>query len=256
MSLLYTLVRNDLQLTKEHRHHFEHSIWTKIYSVLAILFSIGVFTWGLLEGPLKFNMGIMFWYMPILLLVQLVMGMVIVRREWRSGTAAWWLTLPYSRSLLLISKAIAAFVHFFRAFIMMWCFALFFVLEASVLRPDIYKLADLPSFFHLSLLGGLWMIALSPAIIFIGITLGTLMQSRLKPLLPLVWVCIILVGNLVSLGIAAIGVHYVTNGQFPIEFFTLGGSSLLGALTLLVSVVTGFIFLKISTYILEYKMDM
>lgn len=259
MRLLNAMVRNDLQLIKERRYYFEHSIWMKIYSILAILIAIGLFTWGLLRiprVPLKFNMGIMFWYIPILLFVQLIIGLSMVRREWRNGTAAWWLTLPYSRSLLLMSKAIASFVRFFQTFFIMWCFALFFVLEVIVLRPDVYKVADLLSFFYLSLLGSLWMISLCPAIIFIGISLGILIQSRLKPLVPLAWVFIIIMGNFVSIGVTSIGVHYVTNGQSPIAFFTLSRSSLLGVLTLIASVIIGFIFLKVSAYLLEHKVEM
>ncbi|THF75121.1 ABC transporter permease [Cohnella fermenti] len=117
----------------------------------------------------------------------------MIKREWSDGTVGWWLSLPYSRLRLLSAKLVASFAQ------SMAISVLFF---AAVAVLELYYAAvngvGFAAFGRLLEQEGeylLLLIVYSPMLLALGLLLGLLHKSSLKPLMPLFWILFGLSGN-------------------------------------------------------------
>lgn len=190
MSVFWALVRNDL---KHGRHHSRPGqTWRKFYAALAILFGVIMYTWAVLKGVIKVEFVLL--YLPAFLILPIVFGWQGLKREWGSGTAGWWLALPYSRRVLLGAKATAGFLRFLRVILSLLIVIFLLALEAVLLRSDLYG-NMLSEALRPAMISSLTALILSPLSLLLGITLGVLQSSKWRPALPLFWLLIIIAVN-------------------------------------------------------------
>ncbi|RUS47996.1 ABC transporter permease subunit [Cohnella sp. AR92] len=126
-----------------------------------------------------------------------------LKREWSDGTLGWWLTLPYSRSKLLLAKfaaslaqSLAIAVLFFVALAVFEAYdVLLHGLSIDLLRRFVTQESE---YFLLLLISSPFMLAL-------GLMMAAMGKSKLKMLKPLVWIAFGLLGNLFNWVNGAVG---------------------------------------------------
>ncbi|WP_027092344.1 ABC transporter permease [Cohnella thermotolerans] len=117
----------------------------------------------------------------------------MLKREWSNGTSDWWLTLPYSRTKLLLSKLAASAAQ---------SFLLLFIYFAALMLLELYNLAinggDMGAFGTFVSLEAQYLFVVfvtSPFMLSLGLLAGVVGRSKWRPLLPLVWILFGLLGN-------------------------------------------------------------
>jgi ABC-2 type transport system permease protein len=107
--------------------------------------------------------------------------------EWKNGTVGWWLTLSVPRTWLIYSKFVAVLLR--TLFIYTMVFFGITVFGLYTLAVGHHLTADMASAFLG--IGVRWyglLLAITPLPCAFGVFYGTLIQSRLKPAIPLVWI--------------------------------------------------------------------
>ncbi|MCL6636608.1 MAG: hypothetical protein K6T26_01555 [Alicyclobacillus sp.] len=121
-----------------------------------------------------------------LLFLSFGLGIGCTANEWRNGTVGWWLTLPVSRGRLVLSKWVATLLRtlwvYTRVFLLMAGFGLYSLAVAGQLHYH-----TLVAFFNTGVGAYTLLLALTPLPAALGVFYGVLMQSRLRPAVPLVW---------------------------------------------------------------------
>ncbi|WP_206809414.1 ABC transporter permease subunit [Paradesulfitobacterium ferrireducens] len=253
MSALQALIRNDLHL---HRQKRAHRSSARGFSFAAMLIVFAAVTWGIYQGRVSLNSGFMLWLTPVFLLIQVIVSFALITIEWRSGTAGWWLSLPYSREMLVGSKTVASFLVSVQSYLLVLGVSSFFMIEAVLIRPDQYSYEILWSYLKISGLGTLWYLCLSPVAALSGTLLGVVVKSRWKKAVPLFLVGVWFLGNaLVPWGIL-VGLNNMTNMKFPPAYSFLDNYGIMAALILVVPAVVSYGLYRLSAYVLEDKVEL
>ena len=105
----------------------------------------------------------------------------LLTREWKNGTVGWWLSLPYSRKLLLAAKSMAGFFRFIKLLLIFVIATAFLTILTINLHPDVGNIALLHDLPQRILYSSAIAILLSPFFLISG-TLAVLGKSQMKVL--------------------------------------------------------------------------
>jgi hypothetical protein len=183
MNVFLSLVRNDLRLKKTRTRQHRNLFWS--YLAAAVLLGIGWYTWSVCKGFMQPQF--LLWWLPCLIFVPNGYSFFLIKQEWRAGTASWWLSLPYSRHLLLGAKFTACLIRVVQLFAIGFICIILLGIEAIFLRPDIWRMDILGDLLLKGSSVFLLLIALSPLTIMFGLTLAVLGHSAWKAVSPLFW---------------------------------------------------------------------
>jgi ABC-type transport system involved in multi-copper enzyme maturation permease subunit len=116
MSVFSALVHNEIR--RGWSRHDQSRLAKRIGLVLFVLFfaaGCGFYIWNVARGNIPFEIVVnSSLYLIGVAYAPLGLGMHSVMREWKSGTAAWWLSLPHSRWLLISAKLAGIVIRFLR----------------------------------------------------------------------------------------------------------------------------------------------
>ncbi|MCY9515800.1 ABC transporter permease [Paenibacillus apiarius] len=185
-ALLY-LVKDELKRRKSKK---DHAKWRLFYLAAGIVLLLTVTAF--FANKVK-PMGFMFitFGLPYM---SFMLAYSLVKKEWKNGTLGWWLSLPYSRSTLILSKYAASLCVVFLIFTAAWLITLFFYVYATIWQGS-FEVAGLLSFMSGSSVWYLFVLAVIPFMNAFGLFTSIAGQSRLKPLTPLLWMIYGLSGN-------------------------------------------------------------
>jgi len=103
-------------------------------------------------------------------------------REWKNGTVGWWLTLPYSRKLLLGAKSMAGFFRFIKFLLILFISSEYLIILIIYLQPDVENFALLHDLPQRVLYSCTIALLLSPFFVSMGTTGGVLSKAQMKGL--------------------------------------------------------------------------
>lgn len=158
--------------------------WIAVY--VMVIFIALVIILSLTEIHRKFNpqyIWYIFWALPF---VALSFGIYSVHREWSQNTWSIWLSLPYSRLMLLAAKSIDSLFRTVRIFLLAYmgialCYTIYLLFHPTLGYSDWLE-------FFLS--GLKWIIPLLimiPVAITFGIMVYSFSKTTWQPLVTLIW---------------------------------------------------------------------
>lgn len=224
-----------------------------IYLAILALVAVGAATYFAIHGQLKLNqlwgVAVAFPYMLV------VMGVLMLKREWENGTFGWWLTLPYSRMCLVGAKFFAAWL---RTVAVSCCVYVLISLFAGIIALLVngYSSEDV----WMTMLTGLPLLAIvigvSPFILSLSLLLATIHYTTLRPISPILW--IVIIGGLSTFynGFQTFIpndhlAHRLFSGQHGIWISNLW----METAGLLISWIAAYLFIRIAAYLLERKLS-
>ncbi len=191
--VFWSLVKQDVKGRRTRNRRFPKA-WRITYLVIIILAIIGYTTYSALQKNVDFSAIWLFSLgMPF---VVFGISLSIVAREWRNNTAAWWLSLPYSRIKLMTAKWIASMLRGVLFDIAVFLVVALLSLYSMALQGDLTHPFLLP-FFSQGIRWFLFVIAITPFVSSLGILFAIITRSKARPVIPLLWVLFILLWNVV-----------------------------------------------------------
>ncbi|MCL6593217.1 MAG: ABC transporter permease [Alicyclobacillus sp.] len=133
-----------------------------------------------------------------LLFLSFGLGIGWTANEWRNGTVGWWLTLPVSRRRLMASKYVATLLRTLFVYAVVFLLISVFGVYTLAVAGQLH-LHTLASFFGTGMAAYTLLVACSPLPAAMGVLYGVLMQSRLRPAVPLIWMAFGLLWWLLSI---------------------------------------------------------
>lgn len=165
--------------------------WGLIYGLAGLILGLTFFTYAVLNGYMQIQYmngyGLPFVIMPI--------AFTLINKEWKNRTYGWWLSLPYSRVWLLLCKWIGTLLQMLKVYLLFLLLIIVFTLYAMILTGD-YSMATLYDQFETAFKYLLFLLVIFPVIASFGLLTGVIAQTKLKPLMPLMWLMMILSINL------------------------------------------------------------
>ncbi len=188
MKEFWALVGNTRRLKKI--DSFRSTPWWKIYVGFFWLLALGGFCFGVYYGAIRPHA--LEAIMPVVLILTFIISMSVISREWSAQTVFWWLTLPYPRAELLAAKLVGAYFRFLK--IVAWSLIVLavFAVAGMLLNPALWSLSMLVGVAVRTARAYLLTVAVSPLAVTLGLFLAVTRHSRLRPLIPLIWVLMIL----------------------------------------------------------------
>lgn len=180
MKVFLALVRNDTKFGKA-----DPSYLNRMYFAVALFLGQLGLTWATRQGFI--NSGFVIWC--FLISIPYVNASYLLNKEWQEGTTGWWLTLPYSKNLLLSAKCVASFWRVLKIY------AIFFVTTQIMML--LYN-SMLPNFLRdqqpqlLDLLQACakdlsWLLIISPFSIMLGGLMIIMARSHWLPSATAFW---------------------------------------------------------------------
>lgn len=126
--------------------------------------------------------------------ITFVIAYSIVIREWKNGTFGWWLTLPYPRRSLILSKYAASICTAVIMHVIFWVGTQLFVAYALILKGN-FDFYSLTAFMKTSAIWYGVIMMVIPFMAAFGTLTGVVSRSRLKPLTPMLWMLYGISGN-------------------------------------------------------------
>jgi ABC-2 type transport system permease protein len=182
------LLRHEFRL--ELRKFFRKK-WIGRYGVIIILLLAAALTvWGERGGFRTQYLLFLAFMLPYL---TFMISFRVLIREWKNGTIGWWITLPYSRSGLLLAKFCAAALH------TLIVYALFFggLTLLALYSAAVHGLgaAPLRGWFNGEAIIAAVLLGLAPLLLALGLLTASVAYSRWVALTPLLWILFGLSGN-------------------------------------------------------------
>ncbi|WP_152395536.1 ABC transporter permease [Paenibacillus guangzhouensis] len=169
--------------------------WISIYAAIVAIILIGAYAF--LHVQITFKPEVLLFIIYVFPYFAFMQAYMMVSREFKDGTHGWWLTLPYSRGVLLRSKYVAALIRIVQygllAFAATWAISVLSQMVQGNLSAD-----SIFQFTTLEFKAYLAMFTLVPFMIGFGLFGSILRGTQWKPLLPLVWVIYGLSANAMS----------------------------------------------------------
>ncbi|MFD2616335.1 ABC transporter permease subunit [Terrilactibacillus laevilacticus] len=185
LSVYWNLVKHDLKYRSNKNFNWKtFRFWTYVYCILFIIGVFGVFTYGSFHW--KINLTTIWYFLWILPFFTFGMAIGKLKDEFKNGTYGWWLTLPYPRLTLILAKLSACAIQVVQ--IIIGIFVLITVLGGyiSFLSPE----GSMDRFVNFVKVGLTWnviVILFVPIMLSLGLVVGVLVQSSLKPFLGFFW---------------------------------------------------------------------
>ncbi|MFD0615982.1 ABC transporter permease subunit [Paenibacillus sp. GCM10027629] len=186
------LIKHELMRRKPTR------VCRKWVSIYAAIVSIAIIcAYAFLHVQIAFKPEALLFIIYVFPYFAFMQAYMMVSREFKEGTHGWWLTLPYSRGMLLRSKYVAALIRIIQygliAFAATWVITILIQMVQGNLSVD-----SLSQFTTLESKTYLAMFTLVPFMIGFGLFGSILRGTQWRPLLPLVWVIYGLSANAMS----------------------------------------------------------
>jgi len=249
MKVFWALVRNDSKFAKGNR--LQNSALNSIcYGIVSAL-GLDGFLWA--DGQGFFNGGFILWC--FLISIPFGHSIYLLNKEWQAGTTGWWLTLPYSRSLLLSAKCVASIVNVLKGYAFIFAFTLMMALISNSFEPDFLAHPQLIDVLQGCAIDLIWLLIISPFSILLGALIVIITRSHWVDSSSLSWFGLGLLANLYvakALGISprvvpaviyqGQGYYLSVNGS---DFFT----------SLLVSLAVSALLFVFSVYILKRHIE-
>ena len=250
--VFWTLVHNDYRHGSAFK--LEGNTKWKIFALAALLMGFGLYTSNLFAEwfivVLYYLIATTGFIIFFLTYIPFLLNIDMLPREWKNGTEGWWLSLPYSRKLLLAAKSMASIFQFIKLLLFFVITTVFLTILTKNLQPDVRNIALLHDLPQSILFRSAIAILISPFFVIFGITLSVLGKSKMKVLvLPVLLTALIL---------AAIGgflLIYPLYALFsPDSFRSPAWLSLL--LIFGFSMGLSALLFFFAAYVLEYKIDL
>lgn len=183
------LFKNDFRL---HSRRLLRRVWVWVYiGVIAVGLLVATAVWG---GDKGFKPEYLLFACLGFPYMAFGIAFSMVKREFSNGTYGWWLTLPYSRAKLMLSKFAASAVQ--ALIILALYFVCLVLLEALNIALNGLGWGDLGAFCAAESQYALIVIAISPFMMALGLLAASVSRSKMKVFLPLIWILFGLSGNL------------------------------------------------------------
>ncbi|MBB6731644.1 ABC transporter permease [Cohnella zeiphila] len=140
----------------------------------------------------------------------------LVKREWSNGTYGWWLTLPFSRSKLMLAKYAASLAQAGLTLLVYFAAIVLLALYNAALHGTTAE--GVRSFGAVAAQYLLVVAAIAPFMLSLGLLAGVLVRSRLKGISPLVWISFGVLGN--ALNWLNIARSADSNGDYEMSLFS------------------------------------
>ena len=183
MKVFWALVRNELAAGAE--KSLLSNPRRKIYLGAALLLIVFIYTFVILKGDMQPEN--LLWVIPWIAFAGFGMTFGVIYRE-LGKHAGWWLSLPYSRQLLVGAKWAAMFLRFGRIILFAFLATLLLSCEACLVKPNLFHPQSVLDMLRAGSILYAALLFLFPLIIIIAIYMSILQNSRIKALGPLFWV--------------------------------------------------------------------
>ncbi len=246
MNVFIELVKNDLNISKNRR---KFSLWSRIYIGAAFIISFISYTITLIYH--KVNPSFIIIVPAFLTFPIFAVSISMVKREWRNHTVGWWLSLPYTRTMLLASKLTAGIIRTLKLLGILALVSLAFWFEGMLLRPDLWNNFDTTGCLLQSCFMYGIVLLLCPSLLCFGMLLSLLRRSKWRPATPLACV---LFPILTSFSFPKL---FSGNEDFnqAWETFSLSGSYGILLLGAAASLLLALVMFFLSVYILEKQVE-
>jgi ABC-2 type transport system permease protein len=250
MSVFWALVNNDINIAKSRKR--SKGFWGKFYFILGLLCGITFYTMALLYG--QTSPEFLHIVPSFLLFAFFAVNIRLIKREWQGNTVGWWLSLPYSRKLLLGAKFTAGYLRVLRTTFITFIVSLLFWVGGMLLRPDIWGRYNLCEIFMETGKTYIMVLLLSPCILVFGMALVVLKNTKWSPATPLFWICIPLL--LSCLYSTVLNPHIASGNNFIWNIgFAKFTQSLFDILCIIVSFIIAYLLFLFTTYLLERHVE-
>lgn len=186
------LVKHDLM---RHKYTGNTNRWWIVYAAIGVSIGLIFFAFNVIRGLVRPEYLLYYTYsFPFVIFM---IGFLLTNREWSNSTAGWWLTLPYSRRVLVAAKAVSCLLNTILMIIIAYVLTLLSAMFGALLS------SDFGMEFVLQLLQDGWawfgvFLLIAPFMIAFGILTATVTHSKWKPLVPLLWIGLPLFGNIIN----------------------------------------------------------
>ncbi|HET7577966.1 MAG TPA: ABC transporter permease [Bacillales bacterium] len=226
--------------------------WWVVYIAVFLMLFFGFTTWAALNGAIQLSGT---WYITFALPFMLFFfGYRAVMREFKSNTAGWWLTLPYSRTQLILAKFTSGWL---KAVLLIAATYFVIVLFGSfvTLIQARYGLSDLLNFMITGLNWYFIIFAFSPFAVSLGVFTATLRYTALKPLIPVGFLIYYLTGDLlfIVLGFSGDEIYRQFSGEIPAEWFPYAPAVFL---PFIAGWIVSYLLIRGSSYLFSKKVTM
>lgn len=218
-NLFWKLVRHEFFSIGNRRKSAKRRItgkWWIVYIAALALIGFVLFTIG--SGTKGFYMENIWYFTMGLPYIIFFMGHGLVKKEWDNETQGWWLTLPYSRNLLLGAKFFGSLFQVWVVLLGVYVVANIYAIYLTLIQSSITA----QDFLHFMIVGVNWLFPLacvSPLIVSLGITTAVTPYTAIRPIVPLLWVLFMSMGSSIYWVIGDFNGDTQTFSQF------VGGSS-------------------------------
>jgi ABC-2 type transport system permease protein len=180
----WSLVKHDMKLRKRRTGQYS-TWWCLFYGAAVVVAAIAVTTYIIrTRGYLDLNHVWFFTFWFPFMAFGMATGLTV--HEWRNGTSGRWLALPMSRMRLVTSKFVAALLRTILSFAGIYCLIALLSVYAMLLQGTFtWQAAD--RFLATGLQWNALLLCACPFVTGFGVLYAVIKESRMRPVLPLVW---------------------------------------------------------------------
>ncbi len=222
--------------------------WTLLYILIGVALGLTSFTLSIRNG--HFRLEYMWYFSFAFPFVLLGMSYSSISKEWKNRMYGWWLSLPYSRSWLILTKFLAAWLQTFMVFLVAFVLLVVFCVYA-VFISDSFTFEMMLKNLGNGLPWLLAVLAYYPIVAALSFLTFISGNTKYRLLTPLLWMILI-----VSLNAVYWVLRLAIDNDSPASFspmFTVKSSNLVLA-AFIISWLLAWGLLKLSARWLEREM--
>lgn len=249
MKEFWALAGNSLKRRNLHNGVNSH-LWWKVLLIFILALNLSAVAYSIHRGG--FPPYALLNTLPVLLVLSFTFSLGSIQREWKGQTVSWWLSLPYSRSKLLLAKLVGNFLRVLKISVWLIAFMAIVAVIGRVLNPSQWTVALVINFFQSWLILYIMTLVVSPLTMSLGMLLAVTSKAC-RPLIPVVW------GLALTLIIFAINYINPFNSkgptQLPLGPFPVPSLSSM-AFKAIVMVLIAVIVFSLSSYVLSEQTEL
>jgi ABC-2 type transport system permease protein len=228
--------------------------WWAAYVAIMIIIGFVVFT--IASGKQGFHLENIWYFSLGLPYVIFFMGHGLVKKEWDNETQGWWLTLPFSRQILVGTKFLGSLFQTWLILIGVYILAVIYAVYLTILQNAITT-QELYEFLTVGFNWIFILVCVSPIVVSLGMTVGVIPYTIFRPIVPVLWFLFMFMGSFLYWGVGSFKenakVFAEFAGQSHSEIFSY---SLLTYGFVVVSWIVCFIVIRILGYLLNKKLSL
>ncbi len=192
--------------------------WALLYFLAVISIGLVFFTFAIRSDG--FQLQYMWFFTFALPYAMMGTAYAVIAKEWKDRMYGWWLSLPYSRTHLVIAKFVATLLQSIIGFIVTLVLIMVFSLYAVIMGDTITFQQVAEQMKH----GVLWLLVLLaffPIVATLSFLTFLSMHTKYKPATPLLWVVIIFGINAINWIVQGSNFYDLNeSGVFTVQFST------------------------------------